>query len=119
MKYLNAAIVMALIGACGACTALKSVVLGESTCPEPPEAFGPTPLITCGLPSGEPNIACCAYGQFENGSTSGNLCFHVLCKQDACGEYAFVETVCVDPNPITTEVERTYYRPERKAAYAP
>lgn len=98
-----------------ACAALQSLVSLPMSCPEPPERFGPAPLILCGLPGGEADTTCCAYGQFE--SAGGELCFHVLCKHDACGDYSYVDTVCPAPEAKgpTTEVQSYRYRPKEKA----
>jgi hypothetical protein len=85
------------------CTQLASVLQGAS-CPEPDPTYEDEPLITCQLPRGSPDITCCAYGYFKDGRSSGDLCFHVLCKTNACGEYEWTEDVCV---PSETHEEGT------------
>ena len=89
------------------CAAWQAV-FGPQVCPQPSIEFSRVPLLTCDLDTGDPAVTCCAYGAFSNGHSTGDLCFHVLCKTQVCGEYEFAETICVGPEtpqPIEAKAE--------------
>jgi hypothetical protein len=88
------------------CSTLSTILGGPCMDPQaPPDEVAGGYLVHC---EQHPDVAaatCCAYGILNERNTSGELCYHVLCRTEECGTFDYVQTVCVPNKEPGVEVQ--------------